>query len=190
MLEMRHSTGTRDATITVFFDAFCRECVREAEIPRVLAMTTVSESAFYEQFHSKENAVSAFLKDRHAIWMRWFEKEIEARYKATGGGLEIIADVLQEAFEDPKYFGLAFMNIVTEGNGASNGEPFVIAREQREYLRRFLEQLAATMGLQDPGMAASAAVLVINQTIIQTLMTGSVKEVQAARLLFQCIQHA
>jgi hypothetical protein len=43
-------------------------------------------------FQSREDFVSAFLKDRHAIWMRRFENEIEARYEATGGGLEIIAD--------------------------------------------------------------------------------------------------
>ena len=56
-------------------------------------MPGVSESAFHGQFQSKEELVSAFLKDRHDIWMRWFESEIEARYEATGGGLEIIVDV-------------------------------------------------------------------------------------------------
>jgi hypothetical protein len=80
---------------------------------------------------------SAFLKDRHACWMRWFENEIEARYEAIGGGLEIIADVLQIGFEDPKCFGCAFINIVTEGGDFDN-EPFAIAREQKDHLRRFV----------------------------------------------------
>ena len=35
-----------------------------------------------EQIESKEEQPSAFLKDRHVIWMRWFENEIEARYEA------------------------------------------------------------------------------------------------------------
>ncbi|MFL6302645.1 MAG: hypothetical protein ACJ72H_03810 [Candidatus Sulfotelmatobacter sp.] len=149
----------------------------------------MSDSVFYEQFQLKEDLVSAFLRDRHAIWMRWFENEIEARYEATGGGLEIIADVLQEGLEDPKCFGLAFINIVTEGSDFDNG-PFAIAREQKEHLRQFIEQLAVKMGLLDPDMAASAAVCVIERAIVRTMMTGSLKEAQTARLLFQCLQHA
>jgi AcrR family transcriptional regulator len=138
---------------------------------------------------SKEDLVSAFLKDRHVIWMRWFENEIEARYGATGGDLEIIADVLQEGFEDPKCFGFAFMNVVIEGADFDN-EPIAIVREQKEHLRRFIEQLAVKMGLQHPDIAACAAVLVVERTIVRTLMTGSLKEAQTARLLFQCLQHA
>ena len=87
----------------------CTSSVEKAferrEISKVLAIARVPESVFYEQFQSKEDLVSAFLKGRHASWMRRFENEIEARYEATGGGLELIADVLQEAFEDPKCFG-------------------------------------------------------------------------------------
>jgi AcrR family transcriptional regulator len=188
MLKMRQSAGARNAIITAFLDVLCREDIRDTEISKALAIAGVSDSVFYEQFQSKEDLVSAFLRDRHAIWMRWFENEIEARYEATGGGLEIIADVLQEGFEDPKCFGLAFIDIVTEG-GDFDDELFALAREQKEHLRRFIEQLAAKMGLQHPDMTASAAVFVIERTIVRTLMTESLKEAQTARLLFQCLQH-
>ena len=139
MLEMEQSVGVRDAIITAFWDVFCRGGSLEDEIADLLAIPGVSESAFYEQFQSKEDLVSAFLKDRHVIWMRWFEYEIEARYKATGGGLEIIADVLQKGFEDPKCFGLAFMNTFAEG-GELDSEPFSIVGEQKEHLKRFIEE--------------------------------------------------
>lgn len=189
MLEIEQSVGVKDAIITAFWSAFCREGNLETEISELLAIAGVSQSAFYEQFQSKEDLVAAFLKDRHVIWMRWFENEIEARYKAIGGGLEIIADILQKGFEDPKCFGFAFINIVTGGR-TFNNEPFAIAREQKEHLGRFIEGLAVRMGLKDPDMAASAAVLIVEQTIVRTLMTGSLKEAQAARLLLQCLQHA
>jgi AcrR family transcriptional regulator len=162
---------------------------REPEISDVLAIAGVSESAFYEQFQSKEELASVFLKHRHVLWMRWFENEIETRYEATGGGLEIIADVLQEGFEDPKCFGLAFIRIVSEGDDFDH-EPRAIAGEQKEHLERFIKRLAVKMGLQDPDRAASAIVLIIERTIGRTLMTGCLKEAQTARLLFQCLQHA
>ena len=188
MLETEQSVGVKDAIITAYLDVLCREGVRGTEIVKVLENAGVSESAFYEQFQSRENLVSAFLRHRHAIWMRWFESEIEERYEATGGGLEIIADVLQDGFEDPKCFGFAFINTVAESS-AFDRVPFVIASEQKEHLGRFIEQLAVKMGLQHPDMAASAAVFVTERTILRTLMTGSLKEAQDARLLFQCLQH-
>jgi AcrR family transcriptional regulator len=188
MLEMKQSVGSRDAVITAFWDAFSRDVSLEVEISEVLAMARVSEFA-YERFQSKEDLVSAFLKDRHAIWMRWFENEIEARYKATGGGLEIIADVLQEGFEDPNKFGVAFINVVSECSDFDK-EPFAAIGEQKEHLRRFIEQLAVKMGLDHPDTAASAAVLVIERAIVCTLMTGSLTEARTARLIFQCLQHA
>jgi AcrR family transcriptional regulator len=189
MLELKHSIGVRDVTIAVFSDAFSRHGSEKAGISHLLEEAGASKSALREQLKAREDLVSAFLKDRHAIWMRWFENEIEARSEATGGGLEIIADVLQKGFEDPKSFGLAFVNIVTQ-NGDFDEEPAPIAREQKEHLRRFIEQLAAKMGIQHPERAGSTAVLVIEQTIARTLMAGSLTEAQTARLLFQCLQHA
>lgn len=189
MPEMRQSAGVRGAIITPFWDVVCREDVRGTEISHALERFGVSESAFSEQFQSKEDLVPAFLKDCHAIWMRWFENEIEARYEATAGGLEIIADVLQKGFEDPKCFGFAFIHIVTE-RGDFDYEPIAIVSGQKEHLGRFIEQLAVKMRFQHPDLVASAAVLVIERTIVRTLMTGSLKEAQIARLLFQCLQHA
>lgn len=123
------------------------------------------------------------------MWMRWLENEIETRFEATGGGLEIIADALQEGFKDPKCCGLAFINIVIE-RGDFDNDSVAIVREQKKHLRRVIEQLAIKMGLQHPDLAACAAVFVIEQTIVRNFMTGSPKETQTARLLFQCLQHA
>jgi AcrR family transcriptional regulator len=189
MLQVRPSAGVRDAILTAFLDVDRREGVRATETSLVSKISGVSESSFSEHFQSKEDLVSAFLKDRHATWMRWFENEIESSYEATAGGLEIIADVLQKGVEDSKCFGLAFFQILIEGGDFDN-EPIAIVREQKEHLRRFIGQLAAKMGFQDPNLVASTAVFVIERTIVRTLMTGSLKEAQTARLLFQCLQHA
>jgi AcrR family transcriptional regulator len=189
MLEIRQSVTVTDAIITVFWDVFSRDVSLEAEISEAPAIARVSEFASYERFQSREDLVSTFLKHRHAAWMRWFEDEIEARYKATGGGLEIIADVLQEGFEDPNNFGVAFINLVSVCSDVDK-EPFATVGEQKEHLRQFIEQLAVKMGLDHPDIAASAAVHVIERAIGRTLMSGSLTEARTARLLFQCLQHA
>ena len=188
MLDSNQSVGVWDAVIEAYLDLLFREGIRGPEIANA-EKAGLSESAFYEQLQSRENILTTLLEGRHAIWMRLFENEIEARYEATGGGLEIIADVLQKGFQDQKCFGFAFIDMVTESSAFSR-DPFVIASEQKEHLIRFIEQLALKMGILYPKIAASAAVLVIERAIERTLMTGRLKEALEARLLFQCLQHA
>jgi len=188
MLDSNQSVGVWDAVIEAYLDLLFREGIRGPEIANA-EKAGLSESAFYEQLQSRENILTTLLEGRHAIWMRLFENEIEARYEATGGGLEIIADVLQKGFEDQKCFGFAFINFAAKRR-ASTGDPCVIASKQKEHLIRFIERLALRMGILYPKIVASAAVLVIERAIEHTLVTGSLKEALEARLLFQCLQHA
>jgi len=181
MLEMRQISAVWNVTIMVVLD----DLSQKAGLSKVGTMARVIDSALYE---SRGDLAPVTLKNSCATWLRWFENQIEERYEATGGGLEIIADVLQKEFEDPKCFDFASMNIAQDRE-FENGQ-FVAAGEQKDHLRRYLERLAVRMGLQHPDNAASAAVLVIERTIAWTDMTGSPKEAQTARLLFQCLQHA
>lgn len=183
MLEMRQSAGFGAVTTMIVLD----DLSRWVGFPKVGTMATrVPDSTFYQ---SKEEPVAAPLNNRCAVWLCWFENEVEAIYERTGGGLEIIADVLEKALEDRKSLDIAYFNIV-EGGGDFDSEPFAAAREQKEHLRRYLGQLAVRMGLQHPDIAASAALLVIERTIVWTQNSGSSKEAQTARLLFQCLRHA
>lgn len=188
MREPKQSVQLRDGAIMTFWDLFPRNKSRAGQISDVLEKTGACEPAFYKEDQSREDIVSVFLKDRHVDWMRWFQKEIEARYQATRGGLEIIADVLEEGFEDPKSFALAFIDVAIRTSD-SDEEPLAIAGDQKEDLRRLIEHLAVSMGLRHPDLVAATAVAIIEQTIVRTLMAGSPTEAPTARLLFQCLQH-
>ena len=182
MLEVRQSAGVGAVTTMIFLD----DLSRWAGFPKVGAMATrVSDSTFYEL---SEEPVAAPPKNSCTVWLRWFENEVEAKYEETGGGLEIIADVLQKAFEDPKCSDFALFNMVEVDDFDS--DPFAAARVQKEHLRGYLERISIRMGLQYPDIAATAAVHVIERTIGWTQMTGSPDASQIARLLFQCLQHA
>lgn len=181
MRNIEQRVGLVGAPIEVLLTVFCGDCGPEVEISKGIAVA--------EHSQTQQNMVLDYLRDRHAIWMRWFENEIEARYVAVDGGLEIIADVLQKGFEDQKRFRRAFMNTSAE-NRDINSEPFAIAPAQQEHLRQFIVKLAARMGLRYPSEAAAAAVLVIVRTIVQAQTTGGLKEARTARLLLQCLHHA
>jgi hypothetical protein len=169
VLQLRESAGFRNVAVTVFWNG----------ISEGGAMASLSDPAFSQP---KEDLISAPSKDDYAAWMRWFENEVAKKYETAGGGLDIIADVLQQEFEEPVHFDLI------QNRNLDNG--LIAVGEQREQLRSYLQQLAVRMGLRHPDIAACAAVLVIEQAIVRTRMTGSPDEAQTARLLLQCLRHA
>lgn len=185
MLKVKQSIGNTGATVMTSLHVLGREGSGEVGIPNIEA--TAGALCLYGHVQSKQAGVRADLKDCQAIWMNWLENEIEARYEAAGGGLEIIADVLQIGLKDLLRLSLA-CNVSEDRT--LNSQPFAITKELSEHLRRCIEQLAVMMGLEHPDLTASAAVLVIEDTILRTQMTGSPEEAQTARLLFQCLQHA
>jgi AcrR family transcriptional regulator len=179
----------RDDIINASLELFYRDGIRATDVDQVIKKSGVLETVFYENFHSKDELVSAFLHKRHEVWMKWFTTAVEERYAANGGGLEVLADVLQIWFKDPKFRGCAFINTVAEG-GKFDSEPFVIAREHKEDLKKFIRGIATKMNLRDPEEAAAAAVLVIEGAIVRVQMTGDAAEAHNARLLFQCLNHS
>jgi hypothetical protein len=183
MLKTRQSAGGWGVTTMVLWDDHSRRLgfSRVAEMGIGVSDSSVSQSRVEPE--------TVFLGSDCSICLRWLEREVESRYRLTGGGLEIIADVLQMAFENPECFGLACTEIFP-GTGDVGSEPFRDAREEKEHLQLYLEQLAERMGLQHPGIVASAALLVIEKTILWAQKSRSSKEAQTARLLFQCLRHA
>src|SRR5215472_17574538 len=118
MIKMNQVKPARDAIVMNSRVVFYRG-VRAPEISRTIEDFRVPESTVYEGLQLKKTCIRAFLEDRDAIWLRRFQTEITARYEATGGGLEIIADVLREWFEDSRLRSSISKVIASnpEGNG-------------------------------------------------------------------------
>jgi AcrR family transcriptional regulator len=189
MQALTQAQDQRDSIIHSSLELFYRNGIKGTEISQVIERAGVSEPVFNQNFSSKEDLVLAFLHKRHDLWMEWFTKEVEGRLSQPGAQLEVIADVLQSWFEDPRFRGCAFINTVAEG-GKFDSEPFAIAREHKEGLRQFLEDIARKLQHREPELTASAAVLVIEGAIVRAQMTGDAHEAYNARLLFQCLNHS
>ena len=180
MLEMRYCTGIVNVTVrTLLGDVRSQE-----RISRFDALAGVSQPKFYKPAEGLAPAVS---KTRHTDWLRWFENEVESRYEATGGGLEVIADILLDCFEDPMYRSWLLTDEVTD-TGFS--DLLAATGEHKGHLKRCFEILAARMGVRNPDIVAAGAVLVIEKAILWARQTGDLKETETARLLLRCLQHA
>jgi AcrR family transcriptional regulator len=189
MQELTQAQNQRDSIVNSSLELFYRDGIKGTDVNRIIERAGVSESSFYQNFASKDDLVTAFLHKRHDIWMGWFTGEVKAKLSQPGAGLEVIADVLQSWFEDPKFRGCAFINTIAEG-GKFDSEPFTIAREHKEELRRFLKEVAIRLNHEEPDLTASAAVLVVEGAIVRAQMTGDAQEAYNARLLFQCLNHS
>ena len=188
MPKMIHRKATTDVIVMTLIEVFYRR-PRSATISRVTEQAGASETSFYGEFQSKEALIRAFLEDRNAIWLRWFQSEIDARFETTRGGLEIIADVLRTWFQDSRLQSKE-VNKHSFSECQVNGEAFESFGNPKDQLRRFVEHLARKMGLRYPDVAASTTVQIVERTIMATLMSGDLSELKTAQLLFQCLQRA
>ena len=153
----------------------------------VLGLRAMARGADSTQYRSAENLGETSPRNDCAAWLHWFEDQIEKAYEASGGDLEIIADILERDFETPGCFANATSLSVQAG--VFGDGPF-IAGDNRQHLVFYLERLAIRMGLHCPDMIASAAVSVIERTIEWARANGKSSAAQTARLLFQCLQNA
>jgi len=181
MLVSRQSGGIRNVSVVVFVENLSRR----TQISKAGTTPGESRSALDNKKH---DLTSPPLKAEISARLRWLETEIDARYEERGGSMEIIADVLEQGLAGPLRAGNALIEVVRCSDFEAG--PFIVFGEQRELFRGFLERLGIRMGLRQPDLAASAALLVIERTLECIYTTGSQIETQTARLLFQCIQHA
>ena len=187
MIKMIQDNGARNAIIMSSVVVFRRGVRRPPETSRMIE-GRMPESTFCEGLDSKEACTRTFPEDQHAPWLRWFQQEIDTRYETTGGGLEIIADVLRELFESSQLRGSVGKVIASHRD--LTGQNLEISGTSKDELRRFVRQLAVTMGFQYPDITACAAVLIIERTIATILLTGDLSELKTAQLLFGCLQHS
>lgn len=168
---------------------FYQEGLRATGIDRIIAESGVAKMSFYRHFPSKADLIAAFLENRHERWLDWFERAVEARLGKAGAGLEVIADVLREWFDEADFRGCAFINTVAE-SGSSADDPSRIALAHKNDLAAYLEALARRLHLARPQQVAAAAMIVIEGTIVRAQMTDDAGVVATCRSLLKNLGQA
>ena len=126
----------------------------------VVDWSKLSLRSFYQTFASKDDLVLAFLDDRHARWMTWFDGAL-ARH---GGTPSALVPTLREWFAGADFRGCAFLNSVGELGPAL---PVVL-----EVTRRHKADMTAAIArLLAPGAGrarhARALALAVDGAIVQ-----------------------
>jgi AcrR family transcriptional regulator len=141
--------------------------------------------SFYRNFPSKSDLISAFLKRRHERWMAWFETEVTSSGEGTNG----IANTLKSWFEAPDFRGCAFINAFAEG-GALSEEHAKCALDHKRQLEEFVAKLAQREGVIGWRSFATAAMIVIEGTIVRAQMTGDHEVAIVCQQLLKSLKQA
>lgn len=162
---------------------FYQEGLRATGIDRIIAESGVAKMSFYRHFPSKTDLIAAFLNARHESWMAWFTREVDAGITA-GGGLEVVADVLESWFQQPDFRGCAFINTVAEAGSASSEERDIAVRHKAD-LAHYLKTLAERLALPEPAMVAEDVMIIIEGTIVRWQMNRHENIMDACRRLLR-----
>lgn len=178
--------SARDRILKTAHNLFYREGLQAVGIDRIIEEAGVAKMTFYRHFPSKNDLIATFLKERHGAWMVWLVQEVEARQAATRGGIEVIADILEEWFRDPIFIGCAFINSVAEVHNYDS-EVMRIAGNHVAEMLEFLEKLLARDGVDDAKAAAEEAFLVIEGAIVRAHMSHDPLAAKVCRRLLRKI---
>lgn len=171
--------SARDRVLDTASRLFYRDGIRATGIDRIIAEAGVAKMSFYRNFPSKAELVAAWLRQRHAEWMAWFDAAVLARWQAGERDLGLVAGVLLEWFEGGDFRGCAFINTVVEQAGAGSEEA-ALARAHKADLEQALAALAKRCGLAQPERAAAEAMIVVEGLIVR-VQTGADARAQAER---------
>jgi AcrR family transcriptional regulator len=181
--------NARERIVETALKLFYQNGLRATGIDRIIAESGVAKMSFYRHFPSKGDLISEFLRRRHDNWMAWFTATVSKKLEKRGSGLEVIADVLGEWFDEPGFRGCAFINTISE-TPDYEAEQNQIVREHKAQLECFIKQTAVQLGLSAPDQIAATAMIIIEGTIVRAQMTRKPDVISHCRWLLQMTAHA
>ena len=113
---MKHEENQSEARyriVSTALDLFYRQGYIATGINQVIAEAGVSKNTFYYYFPAKDDLCVAYLKERHNVWMGWFNNKIKP-YKNPYDRVLAVFDFLESWLTDCNFRGCAFLNITSE----------------------------------------------------------------------------
>ncbi len=176
--------GAESATerlLTVANELFCREGINATGIKRVLDESGVARRTLYERFGSKENLVRAVLERESVLWLDWFRPLVLAAGDTPRERLLGVFDALKVWFEDPAFFGCAFINAVIE-NSKHDEAIRELAVLHRERTNAFIADLAREAGAAEPELLAEQLGILMDGAIVSAVTLHAAEPALHARL--------
>ncbi len=153
--------SARDKILLTASELFYREGIRAVGVDTIVEKSGVAKTSLYRWFPSKDALIAAFLEDQDRRFWQWWDKVVARHPGAPHDQLRALMAGMVKRIGSPQFRGCPFMNTTAEFADAHHPGRLV-ARANRQELRRRLTGLATGLGARDPAALANHLILLVN----------------------------
>lgn len=171
--------STSDVITSAALRLFYRQGFHATGVEQLSQEAGVTKKTLYRHFSSKEDLVEAALELRHNEFLAKVRAVVDAvpAAKRPLAYLDFIASWVQE----PGFYGCAFINASAEYASLSL-PPHRLARQHKQALQAYLEDMYAQAGCSNPRLAAMQLLLIGEGLIVSYQVNGACPDlIKAAR---------
>src|SRR5918992_4707832 len=166
-------TDARTRLVTAADELFSTRGIAATPVDEAVRRAGVATNTLYHHFSGKDALVAAYLRERHARWMRRWDRHVAAAGDPTEALLAVFDALEAWADEGGAARGCAFVDAAAELSDRANPAWREIDAHKAD-LRSRLAELAAATGRSDPDGLADA-LLLLYEGALTALLVGHVE---------------
>jgi AcrR family transcriptional regulator len=166
---LKSEATARERILATANELFYREGIHATGVDTVVERSGVSKTSLYRVFRSKDELIAAFATERDRLFRAWWDRVAERHADDPRAVLEALLVGIAKLIGHPTYRGCPFLNLATEFPDP-NHPGRVVARSNKEEMRRRLATIVAELDVSDPDRVVSQLALLINGAMVTGLV--------------------
>lgn len=184
--EERRRTPAADRILRAASEMFYREGIRATGVEAIAREADVTKKTIYDKFGSKDELIAAYLHARDERWQDWLQSVVEQHGSSARQRLLATFDALDEWMERENPRGCGFVNAAAELTDTYHPGRIVVV-EQKRWLRRYLAELVAESGAEDPEHLAERLVILHEGAMVANSLGTVANAAQTAKETAACL---
>lgn len=176
--------SVRERLVQTASRLFYQDGIRATGIDRIIAEAEVAKMSFYKHFPAKKWLVVEYLRERSELWLCWFRKAMAERLMLPGAGFEVMAEVLQQWFDEPGFLGCPFIKALAETTEA-DAEIRAVIRAHKFQVEHWLQTEAERLDYPAPKQTAASLMLLMEGAAVRAHMTGDAAAAEVCLVLLR-----
>ncbi|MDV6012208.1 TetR/AcrR family transcriptional regulator [Haloechinothrix sp. LS1_15] len=179
-------TPAASRVLTAAGELFYRYGINAVGVEAIADAAGVTKKTLYDRFGSKDELITAYLRERDRRWRDWLTGFVEEHATTPTDALLVTFDALAEWLSQVSSRGCAFVNAYAELAESSHpGHAAII--EQKRWLRDYLASLALDSGHDDPERIAENLLLLHDGVAVAQPVGVVTHAVEHAKQLAVCV---
>ena len=165
----------RDELVDAAMRVFYRCGFQATSLDDIQRESGISRMTLYNHFKSKDELIVAAMRRRDEIFRNRLMKFVETKAKTPRERIEAVFDFHEEWFTGEEFCGCMFINASAEFSIADSA-PRRLAAEHKQSIVRYVRDLCAEAGFEDPDDVADQLNILIEGAIVTSRVVGQVAE--------------